>query len=138
MFLGDLDKDKKELFLELAKYVIKSDGVIQDEESKLLNEYCQEMQLPFRSYETDKELDDILVELKSVCTDLEINKIMVEIVALALSDNEYHELEKEFVTKLKEYFEMTDTQIEDFININKEIMSVYKKLYKVIGFEISM
>ena len=76
MFLSALNKEEKELFLELAFNIAMIDGVYSDEEKVLMGCYCQEMQITFNKENMTKSTDEIIKEINNKC-DSRSKKIMI-------------------------------------------------------------
>ena len=93
MYLGLLKESQKEMFLELAINLAKSDGDYSEEENAIITSYCQEMQISFEREKKNRSIDELVSEFALLCTAQEKKIIAFEIIGLAMCDNVYHEKE---------------------------------------------
>ena len=49
MYLNELSNEQKDLFMDLAIFTMKSNGVVEEQEENLVRQYCVEMNIDFRS-----------------------------------------------------------------------------------------
>lgn len=114
MFLHQLNRNEKELFLELAYVVAKCDGNIGEEENDIIQTYRKEMMFDKDEYQLkDLAIDDILTGLKNSKNQVK-NAVFIEIMAIVLADDIYHEKEKELVSIIKRHLDIS-TQTHDLI-----------------------
>lgn len=119
MFLMDLESAEKFAFLKIANYLAKLDGTFAKNEKEVIEEYCLEMGIDNISFKEDSfDLSEILKTFKS----RKSQKILVlELMILVHADNEYQFLEKEFIQKISEYFQMKDDEIKQSSSWGKSI-----------------
>ncbi len=132
MFLSKFVLNKKKLFLDLSIYAAMSNGIFEDKEKLIIEEYCFEMSLDCNNYAPNKDLDVVLEELKNECTPEEISIIMIEILALIMGDGLYDDLEKDFMKKVQTEFALSDEKIKKAYEAIKELLVVYEKLNEII------
>ena len=113
MFLSELTKEERHVFLKLAFHLTTVDGEIDDIERKVLETYSFEADIHFS--ESDyKTLDDATVI--SLAESIKDNKskriILIELFSLAYVNGEFHENEKRFMLTLSETFGLSDNEIK--------------------------
>ena len=113
MFLSELTKEERHVFLKLAFHLTTVDGEIDDIERKVLETYSFEADIHFS--ESDyKTLDDATVI--SLAESIKDNKskriILIELFSLAYVNGEFHENEKRFMLTLSETFGQSDNEIK--------------------------
>ena len=113
MFLSELTKEERHVFLKLAFHLTTVDGEIDDLERKVLETYSFEADIHFS--ESDyKTLDDATVI--SLAESIKDNKskriILIELFSLAYVNGEFHENEKRFMLTLSETFGLSDNEIK--------------------------
>lgn len=125
MFLLELNERQKELFINVAVHAAHANGVLKDEELKLIEIYSREMDMEVPDMKIKSELEEDLKELKSISTKSQLNKITFEILAICISDQEYSQDEIEFMDILAEIFE-----VKKFI-INKMVDHINQYNYLI-------
>ena len=113
MFLSELTKEERHVFLKLAFHLTTVDGEIDDLERKVLETYSFEADIHFS--ESDyKTLDDATVI--SLAESIKDNKskriILIELFSLAYVNGEFHENEKRFMLTLSETFGLSHNEIK--------------------------
>ena len=101
MFLRPLNDEQKELFLDLALAAASANDVFEDEEKALLVAYADEMSIDV-SKTSEMPVEEICRKLKAISNSKELNEISFEIVGMMMSDNEYDDEEKDFISKMAE------------------------------------
>jgi uncharacterized tellurite resistance protein B-like protein len=123
MYLHLLSKPEQELFLELAHHAMFTDKKVSVDEKEIFDTYVHECQLFEYTLQHKEDLDYVLNELaksKKMAKKL----ILVELLGVVLADDEYNELEKEFIEKTANAFGVNDYElsrlqrwVEDFNDI---------------------
>lgn len=112
MYLNKLDSQAKNVFLNLAHLVARSDESFSDMQKMLIDGYLKEMDIEDVDF---NESEFSLINCISTVTNTEYQKIiLIEILAIVYTDNIMHEAEKEII----------DT-IVDTWNINSNLVVVY-------------
>ncbi|TYQ15703.1 UNVERIFIED_CONTAM: hypothetical protein Cloal_2186 [Acetivibrio alkalicellulosi] len=132
MYLSQLDLKKKELFLDLSIHGAMSNNNFAQEQKSIVDAYCNEMGLPKSNYSTKRDLDSVLIEIKDICSPREKNIVLIELMALILGDGIYDTMEKEFVKKIQNIFQVSDEKIEEVILSINNLMDTYKALDDII------
>ena len=128
MFLRPLNNEQKELFLNLALAAASSNGVFENSEKALLVAYADEMSIDVNKA-SQMPMEEICRKLKSISNSKELNQITFEIVGMIMSDNEYDDDEKAFISKMTEIFGIPMERINEMFNC----VSVYSELIKKIN-----
>ena len=131
MFLGVLSQNCKESFFDIAKHLIMADNVLRREEEELLIGYCGEMGLNYDPERVPDDLDALIAKIKS---ENKVTKKIVyfELLGLALADNDYADEEKAVINKLKEEFEISDSDAELMEDSIIKIYSLYARMRKIV------
>ncbi len=98
MYLNQLDEKTKGIFLDLAIYVAESNGVVDDAERLLINQYCLEMGITY-SNKKEINIDEILDDLKGCSNEIK-NIIVVELMGLIISDGNTDITEKVLINEI--------------------------------------
>lgn len=129
MYLSFLNRKEKIVFLSLAYHVAQLDQVVTEEEIKLIESYKKELGELITEEELISNMNQLL-ELLSEVT-LQNKKIIVfELIGLSLSDNNFDESERNFISKLCKDFELDldymvqcETLVLDYLNLQNRINS---------------
>ncbi len=132
MYLALLNEKEKELFLGLAYNLAYIDGNYSDKEQKLINEYCQEMQIQFAAETMVKSVDDIISAINQMSND-KIKKIfLLELIGLAMIDGNYDDSEKKIVYKMGKEFDLEVDFISGCENVISEYISFQERMNQLI------
>jgi len=103
MFLHLLNKVQEHLFLELAIKAAEVNGIVTDEETKMIDEFAREMMIePF--YVLDSSVEDILDKIDNLSF-RKVKKIcLFEVLGIMFSDSEYDDEEKKFMLETIDKF----------------------------------
>lgn len=128
MFLRPLNNEQKELFLNLALAAASANDVLEKSEKTLLAAYADEMDVDVNKA-SQMSVEEICNKLKTISNSKELNQISFEIIGMMLSDNEYDDDEKEFVSKMAEIFEIPMSRINEMY----KLVNAYSELIKKIN-----
>lgn len=103
MFLNQLSNEEKNAFISLSVEISEANGVFDEVERAMIQEYCKEMEIPF--FNTEKAVSiDAIVEVFKNATDHVKRIVILEALGLAYSDGklDYEEdnLMKSFTEKI--------------------------------------
>ncbi|HQN71808.1 MAG TPA: hypothetical protein PLB16_00195 [bacterium] len=107
MFLSQLNFEQKKLFLGFAYAIIHADGVFNSYEEAYLNSICAEMMLGRNDFK-QCQLSDFAEVFK---TNKSRKIFLVESIAIALSDKDYDNKEKELILNLAKTFNISDKDV---------------------------
>lgn len=127
MFLRPLNNEQKELFLNLALAAASANDVLEESEKALLAEYADEMSIDVNKA-MQMPAEEICRKLKEISNSKELNQISFEIVGMMMSDNEYDEDEKAFISKMAEIFEIPMSRINEMFNCVNAYSELIKKI----------
>lgn len=114
MFFDFLSPQEREYFLELAYLVANCDKNFHAEEKRLIEFYKKETKLDY--YEIKGiPLDELLDKLNDVSF-ISKTSILLEIMSLVLADLQYDGEEEKIVTRIREKWDITDSQFKDIIH----------------------
>jgi len=137
MFLSELTKEERHVFLKLAFHLTTVDGEIDDLERKVLETYCFEADIHFS--ESDyKTLDDATVI--SLAESIKDNKskriILIELFSLAYVNGEFHENEKRFMLTLSETFGLSDNEIKALESWSQRMVNLIDEGLRLIEWRV--
>ena len=87
MFLNQLSNEEKNAFISLSVKISEANGVFDEVERAMIQEYCKEMEIPFFNTEKADSIDAI-VEVFKNATDHVKRIVILEALGLAYSDGE--------------------------------------------------
>lgn len=123
MFLNKLDKQAKEVFLNLAHYVARSDDSFSNMQKSLIDGYLKEMSISDVDF---KEDDFILVDCISSVTDKEFQKvILIELLAIVYTDNILHEAEKEIIDTIVDTWDINSSLVVVYGEWSRNLLSLH-------------
>ena len=128
MYLRPLNNEQKELFLDLALAAATANDVLEDAEKTLLAAYADEMSIDVNKA-SQMPVEEICRKLKNISNSKELNQISFEIVGMMISDDEYDDAEKAFISKMAEIFEIPMSRIDEMFNC----VNAYSELIKRIN-----
>ena len=96
MFLRSLNNEEKKMFLDMAVYVSKANGIIEKSESDLLEQYCNEMGIASYDMSALCEINEIK-EFFSNASDSIKRVVTLELIGLGYVDGEFEEVENQMV-----------------------------------------
>ena len=131
MFLNQLSEREKKAFLELTVHVSNSNGVFEDKEKAMIQEYCKEMEIKEFNMDNIVPLEEIIGEIKK--SSLHIKKIiLLEILGLVYADGTYDADEKSFVLNFVKEIGLSDETAEAQTVVIKEYLNVLQKITEAI------
>ncbi len=123
MFLNRLSGEEKVAFLELAHHVARSDNDFSEDQKKIMEKYCMEMQMNDIDYNEEKfDIYDTLDKIQ----DRRSRKIVIlEIMALIYSDDFLHEEERKVLEKVLEEFDLNYNLSIVYTQWAKSMLALY-------------
>ncbi len=128
MFLSNLSVNQRRVFLGLANKILVIDNSVDAAEISYLRNICSEMSLGLKDGE--EFTFDTIEEVFS--KDEEKRLVIIELMALAQSNEEFHEYEKDFIVEVIDAFGMDNSIIEEIEILMKEHFLVQKRLVNFI------
>lgn len=127
MFLRPLNDEQKGLFLNLALAAASANHVIEDSEKNLLIAYADEMGIDVNLAE-EMPVEIICARLKEISNSKELNQITFEIAGMMMSDSEYDDAEKSFVSEMARVFEISQDKIDEMFQCVNDYSALIKKI----------
>lgn len=123
MFLNKLDAQAKEVFLNLAHLVARSDDSFSDMQKILIDGYLNEMNIEDVDF---KEDEFSLVDCISKVTDKEHQKvILIELLAIVYTDSIMHEAEKEIIDTIVDTWDINSSLVVVYGEWSRSLLSLY-------------
>ena len=135
MYLALLDKDKKELFLNLEIIISMADGEFGEEEKNIIDAHCFEMQIDDNNYESWMTIDEIIYGINEKCSDVEKRIIYMELATVVLADGVYHKEEQIMLEDYALHFGISDKAAASIIETLFEMRTIYTKCANFVNGE---
>lgn len=123
MFLNKLSDNEKEMFLDMAVYVSKANGLVEETEKNLISQYCHEMCIETYNAENIHNLEEIYNVFSNSSN--ESKRIAVlELLGLGYSDGNIDELENSVIVDFarsigvpEDIFNRLNRDIEEYCTV---------------------
>ncbi len=123
MFLNILEGKEKEMFLDLAVYAAKANGIVEETEKITIDQYCKEMGISFYDIDRIHELKEV-VEFFSKSKKQTKRIAILELLGLCYADGDFDDIEIAFSRKFaldigikeKEY-DLLLKDVEEYVTI---------------------
>ena len=122
MYLSDLSKEQKELFLDLVIFSMASDGVVEEREKEVAKRYCNEMQVEFRVDTKLSSYEDVLQRTKEISNESELKKMTAELVALMYADDNFADEEDKLLKSVQKTFEFSSHVMGEIIFASRHLL----------------
>lgn len=121
MYLALLNKEQKECFLGLAYNISNIDGNYSESEQKLLESYCDEMNLDYSDSVAKNDLKKLFSNLSDIFDERTIKIVAFELIGLAMVDNNFDKSEYDMINKIIGRFAIDS----DFIKNSQRLIQTY-------------
>lgn len=132
MYLFGLSKEQKELFLDLVIFSMTSDGVVDEREENVARQYCNEMQIEFRSTTNLSTYTDAIKKLKEISNLTELKKITLELVTLMYADDNFAEEEEELLDYVQKIFGFNSHLMGEIIFASRHLILSFRLIDNMI------
>ena len=133
MFLSELSKNERHVFLKFAFYLTTVDGEIDDFERKVLETYCFEADIHFSEIDYKTLDESTLISLAESIKDKKSKRIiLIELFSLAYVNGEFHEDEKKFILALSETFGLSNDEIKPLESWSQRMVNLIDEGLKLI------
>ena len=132
MFLSGLSKEQKELFLDLVIFSMKIDGEVDEREENVAKQYCNEMQIEFRSTTNLPSYVDVFKRLKEISDLTDLKKITLELVTLMYADYNFADEEEEFLECVRKNFEFNSHLMGEIIFASRHLILSFKLIDNMV------
>ena len=132
MYLNKLNNEQKDLFLDFCVHASMANNSFAEEEKLTIDQYCVEMQIAEPRYEANFTLDEAIEKLLAISTKEELRIILLEITALIISDNEYDEMEQEFMNEFLQKAGMTVEEHSKMVAALTQLSDIYKEIDSIV------
>lgn len=132
MYLGILNKEQKQLFLEFAYHLASIDGEYSDSEKQIMESYCHEMKESFNTDDVQKSIEEVINKIQVECGEREKKIVIFEAIGLAMSDGNYDETEKEFIYSTMLKFGLEESFNRECENVLNEYIEFQNKLNNLV------
>lgn len=131
MYLNYLTQREKELFLKLSYEVSKVDGKVLDEETRIIHQFAEEMQISPEEI-AKEDTNAILSEFAQNSTNKVKRIIYTELLAIALVDNEFAKPEISLMADIVKAFNFSPELVSRVFNAVSQYVSASNMIVEVI------
>lgn len=132
MYLSLLNDNQKSLFLSIALYLAKVDNDYSEEERRIIQSYCVEMNITEENFVHSNNIMEIISSIDE-CSDNRAKRIIVlEAVGLAIIDGDYSENEKKVIKLMNTYFGLDDCFLDQCENLISQFVEFQKQFNQLI------
>ncbi len=131
MYLRVLKDNEKQSFIQLAYSIMNADNVIADEETKMIQAYCDEMSItkPDYSAEKAKSAKDEFAD-----SDLATRRsVYFELYALASCDGSYDETEQVIMNEIRGAFGISRSEAQKLEKLYDDLQITYNAINNAIN-----
>lgn len=123
MFLDRLKNEEKKAFMVIADHAAKINGIIEEQEKRLLSEYCKELQIS--DYETESMGYEDAVSLFATVEHSGKRILIFEILGLLYADGIFDDKEKRFIIELTQSIGLDKNEFDRIlVSLDRYIESV--------------
>lgn len=127
MFLLQLNDNQKTLFLNLAKEAAKSNGIVNNNEKRLIEAYADEMGIN-SDVTSSLSVERICLDLKDISSKKELNQMCFEIASLLLGDMDFDSDEHSFLAKVCSIWEIDSSKCDEMLTYINEYIEWMRKV----------
>jgi len=132
MYLYSLNKNERELFLQACLHISCADGDFSFDEKKVIQQLCQEMEIPV-SYERTISFENIIEEISEKST-LRNKKIFIfELAGVVMADDVCTESELDMMNKIALQIGLTKEFVDEAIDKITKMIKFYKEVSEFIS-----
>ncbi len=132
MFLKQLTKQEKDIFLKLAIGVMQADGKIEESERAFIADYAYEMGI--KDYDMNSDVD--IVNLCKIIRDNSRESIkrifLIELTACAYADGVFDKKEKTFIDSVASNLGLTQQDLLECLELIKSYVNITSTLVRFI------
>ncbi len=131
MFLNLLSDTEKKAFLGLSYHAASANGVVEETETLMIQEYCKEMNIEYEESDAKIDYNSVIEVFKG--SDIKHKKIsFIEIIGLLYSDGKYDETERNFAKNYANKIGLADDDVEQLSELIKEYLRLINRIYSAI------
>lgn len=127
MFLRQLNDNQKTLFLNLAKEAAKSNGIVNNNEKRLIEAYADEMGIN-SDVTSSLSVERICLDLKDISSKKELNQMCFEIASLLLGDMDFDSDEQSFLAKVCSIWDIDSSKCDEMLTYINEYIEWMRKV----------
>ena len=131
MFLNKLNADEKVMFINLANHAAMANGVIDEEEVKLMKEYCKEMDVSYDAINPGITMERIIDFLRQAEKSHQ-RIILFELIGLMYAEGEFDDDEKRFVLDFSGKVGISRDELAHQISLVNRYMKVLQEISQVV------
>lgn len=127
MYLGRLNAEQKNLFLDLCIHGANSNNDFADDEKEMVNAYCAEMQIPVR-YIEESDFSSCVDRLIEISSKEDLRAILIELTAIILADDFCDDMEENFMQEFIKKVGISVSEYRQVSTLLTDLSVIYKQL----------
>lgn len=132
MYLGELNAEQRDRFLDLGIGLASVDGDFSDAEKNAIHLLCDEMRIDDR-YQADAPPEEAIRFFASKAS-RHIQRIVVfELLGIAMADSVYEARELELVNKAAKAFSIGEDEMKEISDAVAQLYGLYVKFSRFVG-----
>lgn len=132
MYLGLLNEEKRELFLDICFCIASADGEYSADEKVLIAAYQKEMNTEYDPMVSKKKEKEIIQLLSTMCTEQEKKIIIFETIGLAQVDGNYDKTERTIIEKMAKTFEIKESYTKECEQLLEEYLKLQSRINQTV------
>jgi len=132
MYLSKLNLKQKKAFLDACIKISGADGSVAKGEAKIIEEFCNEMNVKFRM-EAEKNFDEAIVELNTVSNSLQRKELLFELARVVYADNVIKPREEQLLKFTMDVFKIPTSDYQTIITLVKSLAKVNRDIEAYIN-----
>lgn len=132
MYLGLLNEEKRELFLDICFCIASADGEYSADEKVLIEAYQKEMNTEYDPMVSKKKENEIVELLNLICTEQEKKIIIFETIGLALIDGNYDKAERKIIDQMTKTFKIKESYAKECEQLLKEYLKLQNRINEIV------
>lgn len=128
MYLNRLNKEQKELFIDICIHAALANNEFAEKEKEIIRQYFDEMQLTETRFTANLDLESAVSKLIEISSHEELKMVALEITALIISDHQFDDLENKFMSDFIDRIQMSREEFDEMCTLLKDLTTVYEKI----------
>ena len=131
MFLNQLTTAEKEAFISLSVHAANANGIVDEAEYEMLEEYCKEMGIAFFDAKNVLGMDKIESVFKDA-TSRNKKIALLEILGLLHADGNYDNKESDFIINYSQKIGLSEADVKKYSGFVNRYLSLVKEMAETL------
>lgn len=129
MFLNQLTSAEKEAFISLSVHAAKANGIIEETEYKMLEEYCKEMGVAFFDIKNSIDIGRIIGVFKDA-EEKHKKIVLLEIIGMLHADGKVDEQERSFAIDFAKKIGLEEGTVKTYFDLIARYLGLVNEIYQ--------